>query len=132
MLPPPTAAPDAVPELAAYLAPFFHRPSQHSWERYLTGLLSDRPRKNGETIAAAVAGTSSARWPHLLSAAPWDPRARDQARVQQVVAQSPTAGIVGRDDTGRPKHGPAAGGVARQYSGPRGKIGHCPILVSAA
>jgi hypothetical protein len=36
-------------------------------ERSLTGLLTDLPHKNGDTIAAAVAGTSTARLPQLLT-----------------------------------------------------------------
>lgn len=57
---PPKASPDVLPELAAFLAPFtplFHyRQSRASVERYLIGLLTDLPRKNCDTIAAAVAG----------------------------------------------------------------------------
>jgi SRSO17 transposase len=85
----PKASPDALPEVAAYLAPFaslFHRPSQHSLERYITGLLTDLPRKNCDTIAAAVVGTSTERLQHLLTDATWDPLALDRARVQQLVA----------------------------------------------
>jgi SRSO17 transposase len=130
----PKASPDALPEVAAYLAPFaslFHRPSQHSLERYITGLLTDLPRKNCDTIAAAVAGTSTERLQHLLTDATWDSLALDQARVQQLVAQSPAEGILVLDDTGLPKQGTASVGVARQYSGTLGKIGNCQILVSA-
>ena len=56
----PKASPAPLPELATYLAPFaplFRRAtSRESVERYLTGLLTDLPRKNCDTIAAAVAG----------------------------------------------------------------------------
>ena len=59
----PKASPDVLPELATYLAPFaslFRRStSRASVERYLTGLLTDLERKNCDTIAAAVAGTST-------------------------------------------------------------------------
>ena len=61
----PKASLDALPELAAYLEPFaplFRRStSRESVERYLTGLLTDLERKNCDTIAAAVAGTSTER-----------------------------------------------------------------------
>ena len=61
----PKASPDALPELAAFLEPFaplFRRhTSRDSMERYLTGLLTDLPHKTAETIAAAVAGTSTER-----------------------------------------------------------------------
>ena len=59
----PKASPETLPELATYLAPFaplFRRStSRASVERYLTGLLTDLPRKNCDTIAAAVTETST-------------------------------------------------------------------------
>ena len=59
----PKASPDVLPELATSLAPFaplFRRAtSRASVERSLTGLLTDLERKNCDTSAAAVAGTSS-------------------------------------------------------------------------
>src|SRR5260370_366286 len=68
----PKASPDALPELAAFLEPFaplFRRhTSRDSMERYLTGLLTDLPHKTADTIAAAVAGTSTERLQHLLGA----------------------------------------------------------------
>jgi hypothetical protein len=61
----PKASPATRPELATYLTPFaplFRRStSGASGERSLTGLLTDLPRTNGDTIAAAVAGTSTER-----------------------------------------------------------------------
>src|SRR5579872_3073442 len=134
-LPLPKASPDALPEVAAYLAAFsslFHRPTGQSVERYVTGLLTDLTRKNCDTIAAAVAGTSTERLQHLLTDATWDPLALDEARVRQLVALSPAGGILLLDDTGLPKQGRASAGVARQYSGTLGKIGNCQVLVSAA
>ena len=80
------ASPDTLPELATYLAPFaslFRRStSRASVARALTGLLTDLPRKNCDTIAAAVAGTSTERLQHLLTDATWDPQALDQQRIQ--------------------------------------------------
>src|SRR5436190_8249415 len=81
----PKASPETLPELATYLEPFaplFRRStSRESVERYLTGLLTDLPRKNCDTIAAAVAGTSTERLQHLLSDAAWEPQAPDQPRA---------------------------------------------------
>ena len=61
----PKASPDVLPELATYLEPFAPlfrcSTSRESVERYLTGLLTDLERKNCDTIAAAVAGTSTER-----------------------------------------------------------------------
>ncbi len=131
----PKASPDALPELAAYLEPFaplFRRStSRESVERYLTGLLTDLERKNCDTIAAAVAGTSTERLQHLLTDATWEPQALDQQRVAALVAQSPPRGILLLDDTGLPKQGRSSVGVARQYSGTLGKIVNCQVVVSA-
>jgi SRSO17 transposase len=131
----PKASPDTLPELAAYLEPFaplFRRStSRASVERYLTGLLTDLPRKNCDTIAAAVAGTSTERLQHLLTDATWDPQTLDQQRVRALVAQSPPQGILVLDDTGLPKQGRSSVGVARQYSGTLGKVANCQVVVSA-
>ena len=65
----PKASPAPLPELAIYLEPFtplFRRAtSRESLERYVPGLLTDLPHKNCDTIAAAVAETSTARLQHL-------------------------------------------------------------------
>jgi SRSO17 transposase len=66
----PKASSEPLPEIARFLKPFaplFRRSqSRHSLERYVTGLLTDLDRKNCDTIAAAVAGTSTGRLQHLL------------------------------------------------------------------
>jgi SRSO17 transposase len=132
----PKASPDALPELAAFLEPFaplFRRhTSRESMERYLTGLLTDLPHKTADTIAAAVAGTSTERLQHLLTDAAWDALALDEARVKRLLAiHPPTAGILVLDDTGLPKKGAESVGVAAHYSGTLGKIGNCQVVVSA-
>jgi SRSO17 transposase len=132
----PKASPDVLPELAAFLEPFaplFRRhTSRDSMERYLTGLLTDLPHKTADTIAAAVAGTSTERLQHLLTDAAWDAQALDEARVKRLLAlHAPTAGVLVFDDTGLPKKGTESVGVAAQYSGTLGKIGNCQVVVSA-
>jgi SRSO17 transposase len=131
----PKASPDVLPELATYLAPFaplFRRStSRASVERYLTGLLTDLERKNCDTIAAAVVGTSTECLQYLLTDAAWDPQALDQQRVTALVAQSPPHGLLLLDDTGLPKQGRSSVGVARQYSGTLGKVANCQVVVSA-
>ena len=131
----PKASPAPLPEVAAYLAPLaplFRRPqSRHSLERYVTGLLTDLPRKNCQAIAAAVAGTSTERLQHLLTDADWDPAVLDAARVRRLAAASPASGVLIIDDTGLAKQGRASAGVARQYSGTLGKVGNCQVVVSA-
>src|SRR5499425_213907 len=131
----PKASPETLPELATYLEPFaplFRRStSRASAERYLTGLLTDLERKNCDTIAAAVASTSTERLQHLLTDAAWEPQTLDQQRVTALVSQSPPYGILVVDDTGLPKQGRASVGVARQYSGTLGKVANCQVVVSA-
>jgi SRSO17 transposase len=132
----PKASPEPLPELADFLKPFaplFRRhTSQDSMERYLTGLLTDLPHKTCDTIAQVIAGTSTERLQHLLTDAAWDPLALDEARVKQMLVLHPvTEGILVFDDTGLPKQGCASVGVAPQYSGTRGKIGNCQVVVSA-
>jgi SRSO17 transposase len=124
-----------LPELAAFLAPFapllHNAQSRHSLHRYLTGLLSDLPRKNCDTIAATVAGTSPERLQHLLTDALWDPVTLDEARVRWLSARSPAGGILVLDETGLPKKGNRSPGVAAQYCGTLGKIANCQVVVSA-
>src|SRR3954449_7381853 len=105
----PKAGPAPLPALAAYLAPFaplFRRAqSRHSLERYITGLLTDLDRKNCDTIAAAVAGTSTERLQHLLTDADWDSLELDGARVRSLSAKSPEGGVLVIDETSFPKQG---------------------------
>ena len=131
----PKGSPDPLPELATYLEPFaslFRRStSRRSLERYVTGLLSDLPRKNCEAIAQAVANTSLEQLQHLLTDAAWDPLALDEQRVRLLVERSPSNGVLVLDDTGLPKQGNASVGVHHQYTGTLGKQGNCQIVVSA-
>jgi SRSO17 transposase len=131
----PQASPDTLPELATSLKPFaplFRRStSRASVERSLTGLLTALERKNCDTIAAAVAGTSTARLQHLLTDATWEPQALDQQRVTALVAQRPPHGLLLLDDTGLPTQGRRSVGVARQYAGTLGKVANCQGVVSA-
>jgi SRSO17 transposase len=131
----PKASTDPLPEIAQFLKPFaplFRRSqSRHSLERYITGLLTDLDRKNCDTIAAAVAGTSTERLQHLLTDADWDSQELDGARVRSLGEKSPEGGILVLDDTSFPKKGKSSVGVARQYCGALGKRANCQVVVSA-
>ena len=131
----PKASSDPLPEIAEFLKPFaplFRRSqSRHSLERYITGLLTDLDRKNCDTIAAALAGTSTERLQHLLTDADWDSLKLDAARVRSLSAKSPKGGVLVLDDTSFPKQGKASVGVARQYCGALGKRANCQVVVSA-
>src|SRR5215203_5663684 len=131
----PKASSDPLPEIAEFLmplAPLFRRSqSRHSLERYITGLLTDLDRKNCDTIAAALAGTSTERLQHLLTDADWDSLKLDELRVRSLSAKSPKGGVLVLDDTSFPKQGKASVGVARQYCGALGKRANCQVVVSA-
>src|ERR671910_708557 len=130
----PKASSEPLPEIARFLKPFaplFRRSqSRQSLERYVTGLLTDLHRKNCDTIAAAVAGTSTERLQHLLTDADWDSLKLDGARVRSLSQKSPEGGILVLDDTSFPKQGKSSVGVARQYCGALGKRANCQVVVS--
>ena len=131
----PKASTDPLPEIAEFLEPFaslFRRSqSRHSLERYVTGLLTDLDRKNCDTIAAALAGTSTERLQHLLTDADCNSLELDEARVRSLSAKSPKGGILVLDETSFPKQGKASVGVARQYCGALGKRANCQVVLSA-
>ena len=131
----PKAALTTLPELTAYLQPFadvFRRCwSRQSLDRYVTGLLTDLAHKTCDTMAAAVAGTSTERLQPFLTDADWDARELDRRRVAQLRAVSPCGGLLAIDDTTFPKQGLASVGVSRQYCGVLGKVANCQTLVTA-
>src|SRR5271166_2454150 len=116
-----------LPELAEFLAPFrvhFHRSEgPQALERYLTGLLTEHPNKNCDTIAQVVPGTSEQRLQGLLTAIDWDEDDLNRQRVQDML-RLPTEGdgVLIFDDTGFAKQGRCSVGVARQYSGTLGRL----------
>lgn len=130
------ASTEALPVLAEFLAPFaghfVRSEGREDLERYSTGLLTDLPRKNGDTIAQAIPGTNAQRLQELLTRIAWDERAFNAQRVQlmcQQVRQGRGALLV--DDTGFAKQGKGSVGVSRQYSGTLGKVGNCQVAVTA-
>jgi SRSO17 transposase len=129
------ASPAALPELQAFLGNFqvrFRRPeAKAALERYTTGLLTELPNKNCDTLAEAVPGTSEQRLQGFLTSMDWDEEDLNRQRVQFMIATA-TLGDGGLilDDTGFPKQGKASVGVARQYSGTLGKVGNCQVAVT--
>src|SRR5919201_1322585 len=129
------AIPAALPELQAFLKAFqvrFRRPEGgQALERYMTGLLTELPNKNCDTMAQAVPGTSEQRLQEFLTNMQWDEEDLNRQRVQKMVAETTLGdGVLVLDDTGFPKQGKASVGVARQYSGTLGKVGNCQIAVT--
>src|SRR5437016_11971953 len=114
------ASPASLPELDEFLTTFqvrFRRPEgEAALERYLTGLLTELPNKNCDTLAQAVPGTSQQQLQGLLTTTAWEESDLNRQRVQKMV-QLPGEGdgVLIFDDTGFAKQGKHSVGVARQY-----------------
>ena len=131
----PQAPSEPLPELAQFLEPFrvlFARSEgRRALERYLTGLLTEHPNKNCDTIAQVVPGTSEQSLQGLLTNMVWDHDDLNRQRVQRMLTL-PTEGdgALIFDDTGFAKQGQHSVGVQRQYSGTLGKTGNCQVSVN--
>ena len=131
----PHAPTEPLPELDEFLKPFHalfrRRESQTAMERYLTGLLTEHPAKNCDTLADIVPGTSEQQLQGLLTQMIWDETALNRQRVQIMRAlKTEGDGVLIIDDTGFAKHGRQSVGVARQYSGTLGKVANCQVTVN--
>jgi SRSO17 transposase len=126
---------DELPELKEFLGSFqvrFRRPEgREALERYTTGLLTELPDKNCDTIARAVPGASEQLLQEFLTVMRWDETDLNRQRVQKMVAEATSGvGVLVLDDSGFPKRGMASVGVARRYSGTLGKVSNCQSAVT--
>jgi SRSO17 transposase len=121
------------PELAKYLKRFGHcfprKDTRAHLPVYITGQLSDLPRKSVEPIAVE-AGVAPRTLQEFLSQHRWDEDgARDQ--LQEIVRDehggSRTVGII--DETSFVKKGDKTPGVKRQWCGTVGKQENCIVTV---
>ncbi len=124
-----------LPELAECLSRydkyFIRSEGRESLERYSTGLLSDIPRKNGQTIEDNVPGTNYQRLQSLSTDIQWDERGANQERAEGMRDEvSLGDGVLITDDTGHPKQGKHSVGVARQYCSELGKVANCQVVVT--
>jgi len=91
---------EPLPELAEFLAPFQikfkRRESQAAMERYLTGLLTEHPNKNCDTLATIVPGTSEQQLQGLLTQMTWDETALNAQRVKRMLTLKTEGDGVGR------------------------------------
>lgn len=131
----PKASTEPLPELAEFLAPFAHHfkrsEGRGDLERYSTGLLSDIPRKNGDTIAQVIPGTNAQKTQELLTRIHWDAADFNAQRIELMRDKVRLGdGVIILDDTGFAKQGKSSVGVARQYSGTLGKVGNCQVAVT--
>ena len=104
---------------------------ERAMERYMTGLLTDHPNKNCETIAEVVPGTNEQRLQALLTSMEWDEWELNRRRVGVMKGMgSEGDGVLLLDPTDFPKQGKMSVGVASQYSGSLGKIANCQVTVN--
>src|SRR5947209_12290376 len=86
----PLAPGEPMPALDAFLRPFhvhFQRSeATHALERYLTGMFTEHPNKNCDTLAQVVPGTSEQSLQGLLTVMSWDEDDLNQQRVQELLA----------------------------------------------
>lgn len=131
----PQAPSEPLPELSEFLVPFkVHFSRRESWdalECYTTGLLTEHPNKNCDTLAEIVPGTSAQSLQGLLTEMVWDERDLNRQRMKRMLALS-TEGeaVLIFEDTGFAKQGACSVGVARQYSGTLGKVANCQVTVN--
>lgn len=131
----PQAPHEPLPELAEFLDHFqvrFAKPKRSSVvERYVTGLLTEHPNKNCETIAEVVPGTNEQQLNNLLTEMHWDEEDLNRQRVQFMShLRSEGDGVLIIDDTGFAKKGDHSVGVVPQYTGTLGKVANCQITVN--
>jgi len=126
---------EPLPELAEVLAPlrvqFTQGPSAETLRQYLTGLLSEHPNKNCDTLAEVVPETNEQQFQHLLTDMVWDATALNRQRIAQMrTLPSEGDGVLIFDDPGFEKKGRHSVGVARQYTGTVGKLTNCQVTVN--
>ena len=131
----PQAPRTPLPELAEFLAPlrvhFTQGPSAETLRQYLTGLLSEHPNKNCDTLAEVVPETNEQQFNHLLTDMVWDENALNHQRIARMqTLPSEGDGVLIFDDTGFEKKGRHSVGVARQYTGTAGKVTNCQVTVN--
>jgi SRSO17 transposase len=131
----PQAPRTPLPELAEFLAPvrvqFTQGPSAETLRQYLTGVLSEHPNKNCDTLAVVVPETTEQQFQHLLTDMGWDETALNRQRIAQMLTlPSEGEGVLIFEDTGFEKKGRHLGGVTRQYTGTGGKGTNCQVTVN--
>src|SRR5207253_10188759 len=113
------AGPTPLPDLGEFFSIFkvrLRRPEgEAALERYLTGLLTELPNKNCDTMAEAVPGTSEQCLQEFLTNMQWDEQDLNRQRVAKLIAEAIVGnGVLMFDETGCAKQGKASVGVARQ------------------
>jgi SRSO17 transposase len=122
-----TLAQEKLGELHGRLSGCFVRVGPRRQARkYITGLMSDLPRKNCWTIAEHAGDATPDRMQRLLNHAVWDTTAAMGVIRRFVVEHlAPATGglaVAALDETGQEKKGNSTAGVKRQYMGCAGQV----------
>lgn len=97
---------------------------------YVRGLLSDAEREDGRHLAEHLGDPTPDGVRHLPARAGWDADAvRDDLAAYVADRPGDPGGVLVVDETGSPKKGTKSCGVARQYTGPAGRIENCQVGV---
>ena len=115
-----------LPELAEFLAPlrvhFRQGPSADTVRQYVSGLLSEHPNKNCDTLAAVMPEMSEQQLQYLLTDMVWDEQALNRQRIAQMLSLPSTGdGVLIFDDTGFDKKGALLGGGGAAVYGDGGE-----------
>jgi SRSO17 transposase len=102
--------------------------------KYITGLLSDLPRKNCWTLAEQAGEATPDRMQRLLERAAWDaPEVMREVRTFAVRPLGDTAdAVLVVDESGQEKSGEHTAGVKRQYLGCAGRVANGINVVYAS
>src|SRR5215467_7897969 len=117
------------------LAPCFARVEPRRQARkYVTGLISDLPRKNCWALAEQAGDQTPDKMQRLLERAAWDAGAAMAAVRAFVVAGlgGPAGAVLVFDESGQEKAGEHTAGVQRQYLGCAGRVANGINVVYAS
>ncbi|HEU5377275.1 MAG TPA: IS701 family transposase [Ktedonobacteraceae bacterium] len=118
-------------QLHARLAPHFARPEPFQRAlRFVQGMLSEVPRKNGWQLAEQAREATPYGMQRLLSQAVWDQDGvRDEIRAFVLEHLGYQKLVAALDETSFPKQGKHSAGVSRQYCGAKGDVWNCQVGV---
>jgi SRSO17 transposase len=114
-------------------ARFPRRETRDRVRAYLVGLLGPVQRKNAWQVAEQIGDGGPYGVQYLMGRSQWDPDAvRDDLRGYVVEALGDPDAVLVLDETGFLKKGNKSAGVARQYTGPAGRIENAQVGVFLA
>ena len=117
------------------LAPCFARVEPRRQARkYVTGLISDVPRKNCWSLAEQAGDATPDKMQRLLERAAWEAGAAMRAVRAFAVARlgDPADAVLVLDESGQEKAGEHTAGVKRQYLGCAGRVANGINVVYAS